>query len=277
MKKLPFFRHPLMDAGYKKNVLTDRTVIRKLSDRRICFEQIYKNKTGKFFIDCYLCLESGEYLCFRKLFETEESFCFTDRKELFSFIKKSEKYIFLSDFIKTTKLLISKNIHPLFFENIPKPYFNPIKKIFYFGINYFLIFNNEFQNNNENNILYYSNINLKEHNLNIFKKKIKGTIIYHKRERYDLLAPANFIRNLSESEFKIPPLKMFDKKNISDTDSDKTITEKNINNFFYSLVNNTVYIPLKANKMKKFIFENPVSFLQILEDIENKYMEEYHV
>lgn len=279
MTKLPYFRHPLKDAGYKKNILIGKTVIRNCIDHTIKYEELYSKKEGSFSIECYKDLQTQNYLAFRKLFDIKESFSFTDFNEMSSFVSESEKYTYLSDFIKTSFILIKKNIFPLLYENSPKLYYNPIKKIFYLGINYFLIYNNEYIKNNQNNNLYYSNSNLKEHNLNIIKRKIKGTIIYQDQKKYDLLAAANYIRNIPE-EYTL--LKTFNNKNlryktITEADNSENITEKNIYNFFYSVITESIYVPVKSKKMKIFILENPTTFLNLLEKIEKILMEEIYV
>lgn len=279
MTKLPYFRHPLQDAGYKKNILIGKTVIRNSHDHTIKYEELYSKKESGFTIECYKDLQTQDIIVFRSIFDNKESFLFTDFNEMSSFVKESEKYIYLSDFIKNSFSLIKKNCFPLFYENSPKLYFNPIKKIYYFGINYFLIYNNEYLKNNNTCTLYYSNSNLKEHNLNIIKRKIKGTIIYNAHKKYDLLAAGNNIRNIPD-DYKI--IKKFSNNNfqfktVTESDDLKIITEKNIYNFFLSAVMESIYVPVKPKKMKSFIIENPISFLEILEKIEILFLEELYV
>ena len=275
MKKNLKIQNPKNDNNLIKNVLTDKTVWRNKKSLEIEYCLEYEKIEKSVYIEVYYNKIADFFIVFRSLFDKIDSYIFDNKEEISDFISLSEKYFYLNDFITKTFHFIKNKTHPLFIKNIPPLYYNPIKKNYYYGINYFLIFYNEMENKNQNHNYYYSNANLKEHNLNLFTKKISGTIIFQNEKKYDLLAPSNFIRN-SLLDFSLPKnnnILLPSKLNLNINES----TENNLLNYFNCVFNQKEYIPKSPEIMAKFILKNPYSFLQILEEIEKIIQEKTNV
>ena len=233
----------------------------------ITYKQIYENKKRNFYILCLFDVVKETYLIYRKQFSKIKIEYFNSKKEAFTFIENSEKNIIYEDFIKESIKLIKNKEHPLLKKHIPNIFFNPISKEIYTGINYFLIYNKSYLENNLNNTIFYSNINIKEHHILLKEKKHHGIIIQN-NNNYNLLVPENILiknplSNTLNVEYKIS----LDKSN--------TLINDFIS-FFECMFNQTLYIPQNTKNIKKII-NNPDLYIEILSNIQNTIEEKLYV